>query len=119
MVRHTRRMEPNPKVDIPVALLGDDVTLAADLLLNLANNDIPNTLSDEDRQTVEDVAAWLRRVAKTANSRDAADWETVRATREDRDARSREQAIASRFGVGEATVRASHPEKRIAKRRIA
>ena len=108
--------KPNPTLDIPPELLGDDVTLAADLLMDLANDTIPNTLRERDRQTIEDVATWLRNAAKVVSKRDAADWDATLATREHRATQDTERAIASRFGVGEATVRAAESARRIAKR---
>lgn len=106
----------NPQIDIPAELLGEDVTLAADVLIDLASNDIPNALREEDRRVLEDVAVWLRRAAKAVSVRDAEDWDATLATREDRATQERERAMASRFGIGEATIRASEAAKRIARR---
>ena len=121
MVRHTSHMKPtksklNPKLDIPAELLGEDVALAADVVLDLVNDVIPNTLREEDRRTLEDVARWLRTAAKDITARDAADWEATLATREGRGQRERDQRHAALHGVGEATVREAAIATRIARR---
>lgn len=85
----------NPKLDIPAELLGEDVALAADIVLDLVNDNIPNTLREEDRRTLEDVARWLRAAAKDITARDAADWEATLATREGRVQRERDQKHAA------------------------
>lgn len=106
----------NPKLEVPAELLGEDVSLAAELLVDLANDTIPNTLREEDRRTLEEVAAWLRTAAKAVTARDAQDWEATLATREGRGARERDQHHAALHGVGEATVRAGASALRIARR---
>jgi hypothetical protein len=113
-MKPTKRL--NPKIDVPAELLGEDVALAADVLTDVINDTIPNTLSDEDRQTVEDVARWLRTAAKDITARDAQDWEATLATREGRVQRERDQRHAALHGVGEATVREAAIATRIARR---
>jgi hypothetical protein len=120
MVRHTRRMKPtkrlNPKIDVPAELLGEDVVLAADVINDLINDNIPNTLREDDRRTLEDVVRWLRTSAKDITARDAQDWEATLATREGRVQRERDQRHAALHGVGEATVREAAIASRVARR---
>jgi len=104
------------QIEAPAELLGDDVTLAADVLLDVVDNTIPNTLPDEERRTLEDVIAWLRRSAKALALRDAADWDTTQAMREARGERERNLRYAALHGVGEATVREAAVASRIARR---
>lgn len=92
-------------VDVPAELSGHDLRQAALALDDIVEDVLPNTLSRGDRHALADVAAWLRKAAKAVDPRDVADWDTVVAVREERDTRSSNQLAASRYGVGEATVR--------------
>jgi len=106
----------NPKLDVPVELLGEDVVLAADVINDLINDNIPNTLREDDRRTLEDVVRWLRMAAKEITARDAQDWEATLATREERVLRERDLHHASRYGVSEATMREAAIASRVARR---
>lgn len=109
-------MKSRTHLEAPAELLADDVTLAADVLLDVVDNTVPNTLPDEERRTLEDVIAWLRRSAKALAQRDAADWDTTQAMREARGERERDLRHAAMHGVGEATVREAAVALRIARR---
>jgi hypothetical protein len=109
-------MRNKTQIEAPAELLADDVTLAADVLLDVVDDTIPNTLPDEERRTLEDVIAWLRRSAKALALRDATDWDTTQAMREARGERERNLRHAALHGVGEATVREAAIASRIARR---
>ena len=112
----TTKPKLNHKLDVPAELLGEDVALAADVLNDVINDNISNTLREDDRRTLEDVVRWLRAAAKGITARDAADWETTLATRATRGQREHDQQRAARYGVGEATMRGAAIATRIARR---
>ena len=111
-------MRTKTQIEVPIELIGDDVSFAANVLLDIVDDTIPNTLSAEERRVLEDVLTWLRQAAKALALRDAADWDTARIIREARGENERERNLhhAARHGVGEATVREAAVAKRIAKR---
>jgi len=111
---------PKIQVEVPAEVCAADLRSAATALEDLAEDTYPNTLASVDRMVLLDIAGWLRRASKTVEPRDVADWEAVQAFRIDREERASDQLVASRYGVGEATVReasfARHTER--SKRRI-
>lgn len=111
---------PTVQVDVPSELSANDLRSAATALEDLVEEVYPNTLAAVDRVVLAEVAAWLRRAAKIAEPRDIADWDTVQAIREDREQRHANQFAASRYGVGEATMREASLGKRMdrSRRRI-
>lgn len=108
------------QVDVPSELSALDLRSAATALEDLVEEVYPNSLGSIDRVVLAEVATWLRRAAKIAEPRDIADWDTVQAIREDREQRSTNQVAASRYGVGEATMREASLGKRMdrSRRRI-
>lgn len=106
------------KVDVSAEISASDMRHAATALDDICDDVYSNSLGGADRIALADVAAWLRATAKVVEPRDIADWDTVQAIREDRETRAANQLVASRHGVGEATVRAASSANRNAKRRI-
>lgn len=106
------------KVDVSAEISAADMRYAATALDDLCDDVYPNSLGGADRITLADVATWLRAAAKVVEPRDIDDWDTVQAVRESRETRAANQLVASRYGVGEATVREASAAHRIAKRRI-
>lgn len=117
-VKPKRLAMPLVSVAVPAELSSDDLRSAARALDDLCDDFYRNNLSGAERIALADVAVWLHRVAKEVEPRDLADWDTVQAIREDRETRAANQLVASRHGVGEATVREASAANRIAKRRI-
>lgn len=120
MMRMKTKAQQKLTVEVEEALSSDDLRSAATALDDLVEDVIPNTLANLERAILSDVAGWLRAVAKRVEPRDVADWDAVRATREEREARATNQSIASERAVGEATIRAASIAKAIdrSKRRI-
>lgn len=117
-LRPKRLALPLVSVTVPAELSSDDLRSAARALDDLCDDFYPNGLSGAERMALADVAVWLSRAAKEVEPRDLADWDAVQAVREDRETRAANQLVASRHGVGEATVREASSANRIAKRRI-
>ena len=100
-----KRAMPALHVEVPAELSSHDLRQAALALDDIVEDVLANTLSRGDRHALADVAGWLRKAAKAVDPRDVADWDTVLAVREERDTRGANQLAASKYGVGEATVR--------------